>query len=239
MLSRKKVSTFGLKDSSIVYNLTEFFLHSYFTLSFIFCLVILHFRIFKSVVVSIMASISKLGSNVKAFDFLTLPYVCQKRFAEICDRRTLEKFVKINSRTTELVNGCHFVKKNLVNFNSGIQHFTVACFCKTDNHRNCRELEALKLKSYAAKNVSIVVTKKFVNTSFFQTLPLKYEEAERIRVATLKMGFQDWMELIKYFIAKPNLKVFEILCRVSDDFKFEEFKVFFETLLSHKSVSIR
>lgn len=72
----------------------------------------------------------------KIFDFALLPFVCQRRFAEICDGKTLRTFASINSSTRDISKRCHFIEHLEIKVDASTCQHDPDCSCNENGFCN-------------------------------------------------------------------------------------------------------
>ena len=178
-----------------------------------------------------MESTQNLSEN--SFDFASLPYVCQRRFAEICDGRTLRTFASINDSTRNLSKRCHWIKNFIVDYfdpNYSSLYAHVQCYC-TDKEYCKLDYEGFdfcgKGKFEALNDIEIIQFEVHttLDASFFQQLPIRFTSNKSLRISVESIKFSVLKDLIN-----QNLKKLYTSGEIIMDNSFYEFIEFFKSL---------
>ena len=175
---------------------------------------------------STISKLSKQKPTEETFDFPSLPWVCQKRFAEICDARTLKTFASINAATRSLSKGCHSIENVFIE--DGIpSSYILSCYCKSS--RCCKIIDATSLPQNQKFDVLGVVRihekSKESGAEYFQKLPINLKSNEKMCLNIYQIKFSVLKSLIT-----PNLKSFEFSGRIQFDLTVKGFIEFVELL---------
>lgn len=171
------------------------------------------------------------NSVEKIFSFASLPYVCQRRFAEICDGRTLRTFASLNDSTRNLSKRCHWIKEVMIGIPNGSIEYYIKCLCSPTEH--CRGidisqfngkldvLDVVKLQYPRDQNESDASA----DDHFFERLPVSLSSLENLFILA---------DSIKFSVLKtlwnPILKVLEFQGDVIFDCALTDFVDFIKLL---------
>ena len=175
-----------------------------------------------------MESISTQNLSENSFDFASLPYVCQRRFAEICDGKTLRTFASINASTRQFSKRCHWIKKVIIDQEPSI-YARVQCYCTLGEF--CKGLKDSELFENGTLEVLEEIEiqysseKSAIDASFFQQFPITFKSNEHLRIVVNSIKFSLLRSLIN-----PNLKTMYFEGEISFDCTFSDFLAFLDSL---------
>ena len=146
--------------------------------------------------------------EVTTFNFASLPWVCQKRFAEVCDPGTLKTFASLNSFTRSLAKRCHFVNYAAIE-DDRPAYYRISCFCHPREHCDACDLGHLKLvksKLEVMNTVDIWVSNENISVDdrFFHGLPISLSSNQCLRLKVRHIEFTILRSLLT-----PNLRRFQ------------------------------
>ena len=165
----------------------------------------------------------KLRKFRRRFDFPSLPYVCQKRFAEICDPASLKIFAAINASTTRLAKRCHVIDEVELDAYRSTKHcrFSIPCYCGAEEF--CRSIsDPLTFKGKLTVMNKIKITNTLYECSqLFQYLPISFDSVRILHFTVHRINLNDLK-----MILKPNLNVFDFYGGLISDISIKEFAQF-------------
>lgn len=165
------------------------------------------------------------------FSFITLPYVCQRRFAEICDGKTLKVFALISSVTRNLSKRCHTIEQIKIDYSYSVVSpiITFRCFCDKDEF--CRGVNETRISAFKSKfevldkiNLTNLGDTK-TDDHFLHSLPFSFNSVQRLELRCNSINLTDLKPLIG-----PEIKTLYFYGGIRTECSLEEFMNFIKCL---------
>ena len=180
----------------------------------------------------------------KTFDFSSLPWICQKRFAEICDPKTLKTFASIAASTRRLAKRRHVIDNVSVdyyydsdndddfNFDSDDDVYKyepvlrskcqVLCYCDGEKCHGI-DISSVKTKFEVTGTIKIDCISKLIDV--IECLPFTLNSNEVLEL----FAYPTDINVLKKLVT-PNLKAFLYRGSIIPPCSMTEFAAFLRSL---------
>ena len=154
----------------------------------------------------------------EVIDFESLPWLCQKRFAEICDGKTLKTFASIDASTRRLAKRCHVFDEVFVDATFVSQcTYKLRCYCDAGQdcpfHNQWIDPSFFKVKVLIANRIKIVdYCSEKTEASFFRNLPINFNFFEYLFIHVRRINLKDLQT-----ITNPGLKSLYFMDSIESD----------------------